>query len=123
MQDEIIKCIYDLGGENYDIYTRYAIDIAIDTFISDKEQVDYSKLLAQLGDQRTKLNSMELRLQLIEAGIAKKAVFVYQSKKVASSTLILSVMNVGIYGVHVHELLNRGVSATYIKEAVLQGVW
>ena len=121
IQDEIIKCIYNLGGKNYDIYTKYAIDIVIETFISDKEQVDYSKLLVQSGNQRTKLINIELRLQLIEAGIAQKAVFVYQSKKVASATLTHSVMNVGIYGVHVHELLNRGVSATYIKEAVLRG--
>lgn len=124
-QDDIIKYIYNLGGENYDIYTKYAIDIAIDMFISDKDQIDYSKLLVQLGNQQTKLGSMELRLQLIEAVIAKKAVFVYQSKKVASATLTHSVMNAGVYGVHVHELLNKGVSATYIKEAILRGgeVW
>lgn len=114
-QEEMLSCS---NAMEYTVCTRYAIDLVMDTLTFAKKTDKYSELLDRLAWQEKIISNMEVRMQFLEAERSEKAVFVYQSKKVASVTIEASVKSVGIYGVHVHNLMYRGMSLGYIRELV-----
>lgn len=125
LQNAMLEQIFSLGGgTEYDIYTKFAVELALK--ILEAKEIEKQKEEIQILNNKLNLKNMEIsslrfRVHLLEqifaAEMSEKVVFVYSSKKVASSSICLSAYYAGIYALHTHYFLDR---QSVIPEDVLK---
>lgn len=128
VQESILNQIIAMGFQNINIYTKFAVE-AVMSFakkIVADEKTDWELTLSQRVEVQAKeIKMIENRLKLMERmlliGASDKSAFVYQSKKVASVTLVNSIRSAGGYGFHVHDFaglyLDRMTLRNFIKKS------
>lgn len=129
VQESILDQIAARGFQDIDVYTKFAVE-AVMCFQkkgkTDGHTADREQELAQRVDMQEKaIKAIESRLKLMERmlliGAADRSAFVYQSKKVASVTIVNSIRSAGGYGFHVHDFaglcLDRMTLRNFIKRS------
>lgn len=120
VQKSILEVIKQMGFEEIDVYTQYAVWAAV-SFLN------YQKgFCAKNTDESEKLMNelssvQKMQTQLLMTLFAEKSVFVYQSKKVGSSSIARSVRDLGVYAVHVHNFDIPFIQLEYIKSIIKRG--
>lgn len=111
VQESIMRQIVSMEYQDIDIYTRYAIEAALcfskkNTGIDDEKDDKYEFLTAKIEAQQGTINYLNNQYKMINqmllAEITDRSVYVWQSKKVASTSIYVSARAAGVYGVHVH---------------------
>lgn len=111
LQESIMAQIGEMHYQDMDIYTRYAVEAAL-CFGGQKTDVPHWEentyvFQSKIEAQQRKIDAMEHEIemlkQMIMSGIAEETVYVYQSKKVASSSIARSIRAAGMNGFHVHD--------------------
>lgn len=126
LQESIMRQITVMGYENIDIYTSFAIEGAIcflqNSSSKNVEVESNSALIKKIEMQDYIINKISAQLKLVRemlfAQMSEKSVYVYQSKKVGSVSLVNSVQAVGIYGVHVHNLLSNPNEELFLRDTI-----
>lgn len=115
LQKEILDQLFSFGGGILcDVYTKFAVELALSILQAkkiEKQNEEIQMLHARLQQQGSENGSLRFRLhfmeQLFTAEMSEKTVFVYSSKKVASSTICLSACKAGVYALHTHFFRDR----------------
>ncbi len=105
IQESILKQIELMGIPSVDIYTWYAMQTVL-VFMENKNgsrlcvKENGANLERLIGNLEYRQSMQE---QLLVAWMADNSVFVYQSKKVGSSSVGYSARLAGVYAVHLHD--------------------
>lgn len=110
LQDSILLQIASMGYQNIDVYTKFAVEAILcfkkDEVIPIEGEEQICVLSQKMEMQERAISRIENRLKLMERmlliGASDKSAYVYQSKKVASVTIVNSIRLAGGYGFHVH---------------------
>lgn len=129
LEQSILTQIENMGYQGIDIYTWYAMEIVL-YFINEKgtlkEHISKESLIEKkIDDQNTMFRNMLYRQNMMEqillGQLSGNPVFVYQSKKVGSITLVISSRAAGVYAIHVHSFdaleLDECIITNIIKNA------
>lgn len=107
IQESILKQIELMGMQSVEVYTWYAMQSVL-VFMENRKNVcrnleiekKQNKLEEIIGDIVYKQTMWE---QMFTAAIAEKSVFIYQSKKVGSVSVVRCARDAGSYAVHIHD--------------------
>lgn len=128
LQKNILSQIEDMNYCNIDIYTRFAVQ-AVLCFMENRTNRGLSDrmlnvLTGKLDDQQRQINSLAhdvvILKQMTMAQMTEKTVYIYQSKKVASSSIARSVRLAGMNGFHLHDFNFRmnGFDNCFIRDMI-----
>jgi hypothetical protein len=127
VQESIMRQIISMGYQDIDIYTRYAMDAAL-SFVKKsgniksegeiKQELLSMKIEAQQGRISCLSNHYKMMNQILLAAIADNSVYVYQSKKVASTSIYVSARAAGVFGVHVHNFAGLDLPDCLVKNMI-----
>ncbi len=118
-QDDILKTIKNLGLEDVDAYTEYAIRWGV--YLNQRDcKIPLSNQQGCCGDDRMKIENTYLELQRLKyftfAPMYEEMILIYQPPKVGSTSIHESILAAGKYALHVHELREIQYSEGNIKK-------
>ena len=123
VQKSILEQIEALNLHTVDIYTWHAMRTVL-MFIKND-----TNIITDQSDNEKKMDELEkltnwvsyrqiMQEQMFMAEMAAKSVFVYQSKKVGSVSIVRSLKNAGVYGVHVHDFQFSQADAFFLRDMI-----
>ncbi len=124
LQVDILHQIKRMGFFNIDIYTKYAVE-AVLAFRKEKFDISESsedRIVEKIRNQNRMIDNQNNRIRFLEqmvmAELVDKSVYVYQSKKVASVSIILSAKRANVYGIHVHDFKMLDINEDIIRSII-----
>lgn len=117
----ILEQIRQMGLCEIDIYTRHAVE-AVVAFINHKNMLSEKCDEQEIYFLEKRINELfskqKMQEQLLMTIFAEKSVFVYQSKKVGSTSITGSIRNFGIYGFHVHNFAWLNIDSCFVRDII-----
>ncbi len=125
VQESILEQIELMGIQSAEIYTWYAMQSVL-AFMKNRDNLcNKSNIEVILDRLEAKVDEISyaqiMQEQLFLASVTENPVFIYQSKKVGSVSVVNSARAAGIYGVHIHDF-SFSKSRTYFLRDMIRKV-
>lgn len=122
VQESILEQIELMGIQSAEIYTWYAIQSVL-AFMKNRDNLcnksNIEVILDRLEARVDEISYAQImQEQLFLASVTENSVFIYQSKKVGSVSVVNSARAAGIYGVHIHDFSFSKARTPFLRDMI-----